>query len=448
MSNPGEADPTPITHVRELAAWFAAGSKPRAAWRIGTEHEKFGFRRDGLAPPPYEPGGIRALLEGLAATGWEPILDRGNPIGLRRGGASVSLEPGGQLELSGDAVADVHATKAELDAHFAAVREVAAPLGLGFAPMGFHPFARREDMPWMPKARYAIMRGWMPQVGSLGLDMMLRTCTVQVNLDFGDEADMREKFRLSLALQPVATALFANSPFVEGRPSGFLSMRAQVWTDTDAARTGIPAVAFEDGFGFERFAEFVLEVPMYFVMRDGRFVDATGGTFRAFLAGRHPKLAGIVPTMGDFADHVTTVFTDVRLKRFLEMRGSDAGSPEMLVAEPALWVGLIYDDAAQKAAAALVRDWTAADVARLRGEVPRRALAARIRERPVRDVARDMLAIARQGLRARGLGEERYLDPLDEIAASGVTNAERWLERIAQGWAGGDVRQVLAANEV
>ncbi|MFN6955235.1 MAG: glutamate--cysteine ligase [Acetobacteraceae bacterium] len=447
MSNPGEADPTPITHVRDLAAWFAAGSKPRGAWRIGTEHEKFGFRRSDLAPPPYEPGGIRAVLEGLAARGWEPILDRGNPIGLKRGGASVSLEPGGQLELSGDALADVHATKAELDAHFAGVREVAAPLGLGFAPLGFHPLARREDMPWMPKARYAIMRAWMPQAGSLGLDMMLRTCTVQVNLDFGDEADMREKFRLSLALQPVATALFANSPFLEGRPSGFLSLRARAWTDTDAARTGIPACAFEPGFGFERFAEFVLDVPMYFVMRDGRFVDATGATFRDFLAGRHPKLTGIAPTIGDFADHVTTVFTDVRLKRFLEMRGSDAGPPEMLVAEPALWVGLLYDDAAQKAAFALVRDWTAEEVSALRAEVPRAALSARIRGRRVQDVARDMLAIARQGLRARGLGEERHLDPLDEIAASGVTLAERWLARVEREW-GGDVRPVLAAAEV
>jgi glutamate--cysteine ligase len=258
---------------------------------------------------------------------------------------------------------------------------------------------------------------------------------------------MREKFRLSLALQPVATALFANSPFLEGRPSGFLSLRARAWTDTDAARTGIPACAFEEGFGFERFAEFVLDVPMYFVMREGRFVDATGATFRDFLAGRHPKLAGIAPTMGDFADHVTTVFTDVRLKRFLEMRGSDAGPPGMLVAEPALWVGLLYDDAAQKAAFALVRDWTAEEVSALRAEVPRLALAATIRSRSVRDVARDMLAIARDGLRARGLGEERYLDPLDEIAASGVTLAERWLLRVEREW-GGDVRPVLAAAEV
>jgi glutamate--cysteine ligase len=299
-------------------------------------------------------------------------------------------------------------------------------------------------MPWMPKARYAIMRAWMPQVGSLGLDMMLRTCTVQVNLDFGDEADMREKFRLSLALQPVATALFANSPFLEGRPSGFLSLRARAWTDTDAARSGIPAVAFEPGFGFERFAEFVLDVPMYFVMRDGRFVDATGATFRDFLAGTHPKLSGVTPTMGDFADHVTTVFTDVRLKRFLEMRGSDAGPPGMLVAEPALWVGLLYDDAAQKAALALTREWTASEVTTLRAEVPRLALNARIRGRSVQDVARDMLAIARQGLRARGLGEEPYLDSLDDIAATGVTLAERWLARVDTEW-GGDARPVLAA---
>jgi len=447
MSNPGEADPTPITHVRDCAAWFAAGAKPRAQWRIGTEHEKFGFRRSDLSPPPYEPGGIRALLEALAERGWQPILDSGRPIGLKRGGASISLEPGGQLELSGAPLPDLHATRAELAEHFAEVRAVAEPLGIGFASLGFHPLARREDMPWMPKARYAIMRGWMPQVGALGLDMMLRTCTVQVNLDFESEADMAEKFRLSLALQPVATALFANAPFLEGRPSGYLSLRARAWTDTDAARTGIPACVFEPGFGFERYAEFVLDVPMYFVMREGRLHDATGATFRDFLAGRHPKLAGVAPTIGDFADHVTTVFTDVRLKRYLEMRGSDAGDARMLLAEPALWVGLLYDDAAQKAAAALVRDWRVEEVAALRAEVPRLALAARFRGRPLQAIAREVVAIAREGLRARGLGEESYLDPLAEIAETGITQAERWLQRVEREW-GGDVRPVLAAAAV
>jgi glutamate--cysteine ligase len=448
MSNPGEADLTPITSRRQLADWFAAGSKPRAAWRIGTEHEKFGFRRDGLAPPPYEPDGIRALLEGIATKGWEPILDRGNPIGLKRGNASVSLEPGGQFELSGAPMADLHETRVELAGHLREVHEVAGKLGLGFAPLGFHPLARREDMPWMPKGRYAIMRNYMPRVGGMGLDMMLRTCTVQVNLDFGDEADMVEKLRIGLALQPLATALFANSPFREGKPSGHLSLRGRVWTDTDPDRTGIPAVVFEDGFGFERFADFVLDVPMYFIMREGRWIDAAGVSFRAFLDGRAGNaLEGQRPTMGDWADHVTTVFTDVRLKRFLEMRGADAGPVPMLMANPAFWTGLLYDAAAQKAAAALIRGWTVEEMRALRLAVPESALKATIRGRALRDIARDAVAIARDGLRARGLGEEVYLAPLEEIAASGLTQAERWLSRSERAW-GGDVARIFAEAEV
>ncbi len=445
MSNPGEADLTPITSRQQLAAWFAAGSKPRDAWRIGTEHEKFGFRRTDLAAPPYEPGGIRAMLEGIARAGWEHILDNGNPIGLKKGGASVSLEPGGQFELSGAPMADLHETRVELAAHLREVHEVAGPLGLGFAPLGFHPIATREQMPWMPKGRYAIMRHYMPKVGGMGLDMMLRTCTVQVNLDFGDEADMVEKLRVSLALQPLATALFANSPFREGKPSGLLSLRAKAWTDTDPDRTGIPAVVFEDGFGFERFADYVLDVPMYFVMREGRYIDAAGIPFRAFMQGS--ALEGHRATMGDFADHVTTVFTDVRLKRFLEMRGADAGHVGMLMAQPALWTGLLYDAAAQKAAAALIRNWTVAELRALRMEVPVRALAATIRGRALRDIARDVVAIARDGLKARGLGEEVYLAPLEEIAGSGMTQAERWLQRYETAWRG-DVTRIFAEAEV
>jgi glutamate--cysteine ligase len=446
MSNPGEADLTPITSTRQLAEWFAAGSKPRAAWRIGTEHEKFGFARQGFAPPPYEPGGIRAMLEGLRGKGWEPILDGGSVIGLKRGGGSVSLEPGGQFELSGAPMEDLHATRVELGDHLREVHEVAGPLGLGFAPLGFHPLATREAMPWMPKGRYAIMRRYMPLVGGMGLDMMLRTCTVQVNLDFGDEADMVEKLRVSLALQPLATALFANSPFLEGRPSGLLTLRGRVWTDTDPDRTGIPPVAFEPGFGFEMFARFVLDVPMYFIMRDGRYIDAAGVPFRAFLEGRAEKLAGHEATMGDWADHVTTVFTDVRLKRFLEMRGADAGSPAMLQAKPAFWTGLLYDDAAQKAAAELIRGWTVEEMRALRNAVPAQALAATIRGRSLREVACDAVAISRQGLKARGLGEEIYLAPLEEIASSGITQAERWLQRHATAW-GGDVSRIFAEAE-
>ncbi|TCZ64327.1 glutamate--cysteine ligase [Roseicella aquatilis] len=447
MSNPGESDLTPITSARQLAEWFAAGSKPRADWRVGTEHEKFGFHRGTFATPPYEPRGIRALLESLEGKGWAPILDSGNPIGLKRGAAAISLEPAGQLELSGAAVPDLHATWTELQQHLREVHEVAGPLGIGFASLGFHPLHRRDELPWMPKGRYAIMRRYMPTVGSLGLDMMQRTCTVQANLDFGDEADMVEKLRVSLALQPVATALFANSPFTEGRPNGFRSMRAQVWTDTDNARTGIPAVVFEPGFGFERFAEWVLDVPMYFVMREGQWLDAAGRSFRDFLDGRLDVLPGERATIGDFADHVTTAFTDVRLKRFLEMRGADAGSPAMIVAQAALWVGLLYDDAAQKAAAALVRDWTVEEMRALRLAVPREALHATIHGRTVRDIARDVLAIAADGLRARGLGEDVYLAPLDEIVASGLTQADRLLHLYEGAW-GGDASRALLHAEV
>ena len=407
----------PIRSTRQLAEYLAAGGKPRARFAIGTEHEKFGFRHSDLAPPQYEPGGIRALLEGMAAADrWEPILDQGNPIGLTKGKASVSLEPAGQLELSGGLAGTLHETRAEIEAHNALVRQVAGPLGLGFAPLGFHPTMRREDMPWMPKGRYAIMRRYMPKVGTLGLDMMTRTCTVQVNLDFADEADMVRKMRVSLALQPVATALFANSPFTEGRPNGFLSYRAHVWTDTDPFRSGIPGVFFEDGFGFERYAEWVIDnVPMYFVYRNGRYVDLAGKSFRRFMQGglRHAE-AGTA-TMGDAADHLTTVFTDVRLKRFIEMRGADAGTPAMMVAQSALWVGLLYDEAALAAAAALVQRHPWTEFAALRPQVARQALDAPWQAGTVRDLARDLVAIARDGLRARAHRDSRGSD---EVGAS------------------------------
>jgi glutamate--cysteine ligase len=302
-------------------------------------------------------------------------------------------------------------------------------------------------MPFMPKSRYVIMRRYMPLVGTLGLDMMLRTCTVQVNLDFGSEADMREKLRIGLLLQPLATALFANSPFTEGKPNGLLSARANVWTDTDAARTGIPGLMLEPDFSFERYVEWVLDVPMYFVARGGGLIDVAGSSFRDFIAGRVPALAGITATLGDFADHLTTVFPDVRLKRFLEMRGADAGSPAMMLAQSALWVGLLYDAAAQSAAAALVASRPAEEFTALRRDVPRLGLATRFGAGTLRDLARDVVAIAAQGLRARGLGEEALLSPLAEIAGGGPTQAERWLARYHGAW-GGDVRHIFEEAEV
>ena len=446
MSNPGEEDATPIESVAQLAATLETGGKPRAAYRIGTEHEKFGFLRppaaNAFSAPPYAPGGIQAMLEGIAALGWEGIFDQGSLIGLKRGGESVSLEPGGQFELSGAPVISLHETADELARHFVDVHAVADGLGLGFAPLGFHPLATRAQMPFMPKSRYGIMRRYMQLVGKLGLDMMLRTCTVQVNLDFTDEADMRAKLRVGLLLQPVATALFANSPFTEGKPNGFLSARANVWTDTDPDRTGIPLVMLEPDFGFERYVEWLLDVPMYFVARDGKLIDIAGASFRDYLAGKVPALAGLTPTLGDFADHVTTVFPEVRLKRFLEMRGADAGRPSMMVAQSALWVGLLYDPAALAAAVALCARYTVADLVALRAVVPRLAMGAPFAGGTVRELARDVVAIARDGLRGRGLGEEALLAPLDEIVAGGPTQAEYWLERYHKVW-GGDVSRIF-----
>nr|WP_321985031.1 glutamate--cysteine ligase [uncultured Lichenicoccus sp.] len=461
MSNPGDQDATPIEPgpglLTQLAGHLALGCRPRAEWRIGTEHEKFGFRLKEQTPPPYQPDGIEALLQAFAADpslAWEPIADSGHLIGLKgrdaHRGASISLEPAGQFELSGAPLASLHETRAEMAGHFDELHRAVDRSGtpLGFLPLGFHPTATRAQMPWMPKSRYAIMRRYMAEVGSLGLDMMQRTCTVQVNLDFGSEADMRRKLQTALALQPVATALFASSPFRDGKPSGFMSTRAHIWTDTDNARAGMPPAFFEPGFGFERFVDWVLDVPMYFVGRDGALLDVAGASFRGWLAGREPRLEGVTPTLGDFDDHLTTVFTDVRLKRFLEMRGSDAGSPEMMLAQSALWVGLLYDDAALSAAHALVRrhDWP--DYVSLRADVPRNGLSARWGSGTVRDLAHDMVAIAGDGLRARNLSagaapeadERRYLEPLHAIVAGVPNQAEHWLARYHGAWNGNTSR--------
>jgi glutamate--cysteine ligase len=339
---------------------------------------------------------------------------------------------------------------AELVAHYDQVRVVSRDLHIGFAPLGFHPTATREQMPWMPKGRYAIMRRYMPKVGTRGLDMMTRTCTVQVNLDYASERDMLRKLRVSLLLQPVATALFANSPFAEGRPNGFLSYRAHAWLDTDNQRSGIPRVMLDPGFGFERYVEWLIDcVPMYFVYRNGSYIDVAGASFRDFMAGRLHNLAGTVPTVGDFADHITTVFTDVRIKRFLEMRGADAGRADMMVAQSAFWVGLLYDDAALTAAEALLREATWEDAVAARAGVPREGLAASWRQGSLRDLARDAIAISRDGLRARncrdaaGMDESIFLNPVEAIAAGEPTQAEQWLARYHQTWQG-DIRKIFA----
>jgi glutamate--cysteine ligase len=459
MSNPGDGDATPITSIRQLAEHIEAGCKPNGPFRVGTEHEKFGFRLDDLRTPPYEPadgqpGCIRDLLADMRRFGAEPILDGLNTIGLKQGAAAISLEPAGQLELSGAPLDTLHETYAEFEAHFDQVRAAAAPLRMGFSPLGFHPTASRDEMPWMPKGRYKIMRRYMPIIGKLGLDMMTRTCTVQANLDFASERDMVRKLRVSLLLQALATALFANSPFSEGRPNGYQSYRAHVWTDTDNQRSGIPAVMFEAGFGFERYAEWLVDsVPMYFVYRNGGYIDVAGSSFRDFMDGKLPNLAGTVATVGDFADHLTTVFTDVRLKRYLEMRGADAGRPDMMLAQSALWVGLLYDDAALTAAEALLAGAGWQDAVTMRAAVPRLGLATQWRGADLRTLARDVVAIAADGLRARGRkdrfsnDESVYLAPLEAIAAGAPTQSDHWLARYRTEW-GGDVRRIFAESAI
>ncbi len=454
MSNPGDADATILQDARAAADYLAAGCKPPAAFTIGTEHEAFGFRLQDKSPPRYETTaagpGIQALLETIAAAeGWEPILDSGNVIGLKDHGASISLEPGGQFELSGAMLSDLHATKAELDTHLARLARLAPALGLGFVPLGFHPTAHREDMPWMPKGRYKVMGNYMPKVGTRGLDMMLRTCTVQVNLDFASEADMVSKLRVGYALQPLATALFANSPFLEGRANGLLSNRAEVWTDTDNARAGIPAMVFEPGFGFEAYADWLLDVPMYFIYRNGTYHDVAGASFRDFMAGRLPGFEGERATIGDFADHSTTAFPDVRLKRYIEMRGADSGSPAMMLAQSAFWTGIYYHPGALAAAAALTRNITLETLQRLRKDVPHLGLATPYGAGTLLDLARDVIVIADQGLKARnrknpgGQDERAYLAPLQHIAAGGPTQAEHWLNRCERNW-NRDVSRIFA----
>jgi glutamate--cysteine ligase len=444
MSAPAKPSGEPVTSKRQLVEYLESGNKPREDWRIGTEHEKFAYTLDDLRPLPYDgPRSVRAVLDGLARMGWQPVLEDGNVIALTDAtGASVSLEPGGQVELSGAPMETIHQTCGEVYHHLKQIKQVAAKLDIGFLGVGFQPKWRREDIPWMPKGRYAIMRRYMPEVGGKGLDMMLRTCTVQVNLDFASEADMVKKLRVSLALQPIATALFACSPFIEGKPSGLLSARADVWTDTDPNRTGTLPFAFEPGMGFERYVDWMLDVPMYFVYREGKYIDAAGQSFRDFMAGRLPALPGEVPTMGDWADHLTTAFPEVRVKKFLEMRGADGGPWRRLCALPALWTGLLYDDQALDGGWELVKDWTAEERETLRRDVPALALNATIRGRSVRELAVAVLELASAGLKRRrrlndsGRDESVFLETLQGIAQSGRTPAEEILDAYNGRWHG------------
>jgi glutamate--cysteine ligase len=443
MSAPPSQKGAPIEDRRQLVEYVASGSKPASEWRIGTEHEKFAYRKSDLRPLPYDgPDGIRAMLLGMTRFGWQPVEEGGHVIALTKDRCNITLEPGGQFELSGAPLISLHDTCNEVNEHLDQVKAVGRELGVAMMGMGFNPKWTRDDIPWMPKGRYKIMREYMPKKGTMGLDMMLRTCTVQVNLDYGSEDDMIKKFRVSLALQPIATALFANSPFVDGKPNGFLSYRSHVWTDTDNDRCGDIPFVFDIGFTFERYVDWLLDVPMYFVYRDGTYIDASGQSFRDFLDGRLPALPGEKPLMTDWVDHMTTAFPEVRLKRYLEMRGADGGRWRRLCALPALWTGLLYDVSALDAAWDLVRDWTNEERAILRRDVPRQGLQTVFRRREVKDIAQEVLTIARAGLKSRAMrdtwgdDEAHFLDTLFAIAETGESPAHELLELYHGRWGG------------
>jgi glutamate--cysteine ligase len=436
----------PVDSRDDLVAWIAAGCKPPRHWRIGTEHEKFLFHTDTLRPVPYEgDSGVRAFMRSLIDRfDWLPIMEGDNVIALRRPdgqrGGTISLEPGGQFELSGEPLATVHEVADETQTHLDQCLQVGSPLGIGFLGVGFAPDWPLAQMPRMPKQRYEIMTAYMPKVGTRGLDMMYRTCTIQVNLDFADEADMVRKFRVSLALQPIATAIFACSPFTGGVPNGFLSLRSEIWRHTDGARTGMLPFVFETGMGFERYADYALDVPMYFVYRDDRYIDTAGASFRDFMAGKLAQLPGERPTLDDWSDHLTTLFPEVRMKRFLEMRGADGGRWRRICAVPAFWTGLLYDRTALDAAWDLVRGWSAEERQALRDGVPRTGLGTPFRGGTVLRVAREALAIARAGLARRGLldargdDETRYLEPIEAILREGISPAQEMLARYETAW--------------
>lgn len=443
MSAPSQSGGAPITDERQLVAYFEDACKPPSRWRLGTEHEKFVFDRDTLRPLPFDgEQSISTFLTKLTRFGWQPMTEDGRTVALELGQCHITLEPGGQLELAGAPLHTVHETCDEIHTHLRQVKEVAAEMNAGLIGLGFQPKWSREACPWMPKPRYDIMRAYMPKVGTLGLDMMLRTSTVQVNLDYGSEADMVRKFRVGLALQPIATALFANSPFTHGKPNGFVSYRSHIWTDTDPDRCGMLDWVFEEDMGFERYKEFALDVPMYFVYRDGRYIDASGQSFRDFLAGKLPALPGERPTLNDWDDHLTTIFPEVRLKRFMEMRGADGGPWRRLCALPALWAGLCYDSVALDQAWHLIADYTREERNHLRDQAPVHGLKTPFRGGTLRDIAREVVVIARDGLRRRAQfdgedhNEAMFIDQLAEIVETGITPAEQLLGLYHGRWNG------------
>ncbi|MBO9479494.1 glutamate--cysteine ligase [Shimia sp. R11_0] len=444
----------PIEHHDQLAEYLSSGCKPKEDWRIGTEHEKFGYCKDSLKPLPYEgERSILAVLEGLRdGHGWTPLEEGGKLIGLEKDGANVSLEPGGQLELSGAPLENIHQTCDEVNQHLKDVKDIADKIGVGFIGLGSAPIWSHDEMPVMPKGRYKLMTDYMDRVGTMGKVMMYRTCTVQVNLDFSSEADMVQKLRVALALQPVANALFANSPFLDGKPNGVKSTRGLVWRNLDEDRTGMLPFVFDEGFGFERWVQYALDVPMYFVYRDGKYIDALGMSFRDFLKGELPALPGEMPTLSDWADHLTTAFPEARIKKFMEMRGADGGPWRRLCALPAFWVGLMYDQSSLDAAWDLVKGWDAETREALRVAASEQALQAQVGKINMHELAREVLAISEAGLKARGMAgagglvpdETHFLNALKESVESGQVPADELLARYHGDW-DGDLTKIYGA---
>ncbi|KAG2245144.1 hypothetical protein Bca4012_015027 [Brassica carinata] len=421
----------PLTK-EDLIAYFSSGCKTKEMWRIGTEHEKIGFNVKTLRPMKYEQ--ITALLNGISERfDWDKVMETGTIIGLKQGMQSISLERGGQLELSGAPLETLHQTYNELNSHLYQVKTVAEDLGIGFLGIGYEPKSSLEDATIVRKTRYDIIQDYLDRTGS-GPDMGLKTCTVQANLDYSSETDMIRKFRASLALQPIATALFANSPFSNGKPNGFLSIRSHLWIDTDKKRTGMIPFVFNDSFGFERYVEYALDVPMFFLHRNKSYLNCGGMTFRDFLSGKISHLSHEQPTINDWETHIGTIWPEVRLKRYLEMRGADGGSREMLCALPAFWVGLLYDEESLQTVLDMIADWTTEEREMLRTQVPVTGLKTMFRDGPLKHVAEDVLKLAKDGLERRNYKETGFLDAVAEIAITGVTPAEKLLKLYNGDW--------------
>ena len=442
-----------IEDYQQLVSYLEEGCKPIYEWRIGTEHEKFGYIKKNKKPLKYfGENGILSIFQGLVNLGWKPVYEENNIIALSFGKQSITLEPGGQLELSGAPLDSIHETCIEVNSHLSQLKSVSEKMGIGFIGLGFHPKLRVDEAPLMPKSRYKIMKDYMPLKGKHGLDMMFRTCTVQTNLDFSSEVDMVKKMRVALALQPLSTALFANSPFCEDKLSGYKSFRSFVWMHTDSDRCGMLPFVFDDGMSFQRYVDYALDVPMYFIVRDKKYIYAEGQTFRDFLNGSLKCLPNEKPLIIDWENHLSTLFPEVRLKRFIEMRGADTGNWSSLCANPAFWVGLMYDKDSLDETSDLIADFSISEVMEMREKVPIYGLDTRIRNNySINDLAGRVLAIAKKGLKNRkvydpsGNDESIFLDILFQRQKKCETPADILIKLFENEW-NGEADKVFEKN--